>query len=262
MKSLLLTILYLFAITLSNAQKFTPEAIPIGISGAQDIAIDDYNNDGLPDMAITTGVNTVRIKLNEGNRVFSEGIDYLAENGLNIKSGDFNGDDNVDLAITRPDNNRVSVLLGNGDGTFQNTKNFVVGYRPRGIAIADFNNDNFMDIAVANRSEDSVSVLLSIGDGTFMDPIKFKTLYDPFELEAGDMNQDGAMDIVVGHRGYLSGQIFHGDGNGNFFPATYFDGSHWDIALGDMNNDGLLDIVTARAVGTGIDVIINEVNGV
>ena len=61
----------------------------------------------------------------------------------------------------------VSVLLGNGDGTFQTQKTYAVGYGPYSVAVGDFNGDGKADLAVANYGSDNVSVLLGNGDGTF-----------------------------------------------------------------------------------------------
>ncbi|WP_257128602.1 FG-GAP repeat domain-containing protein [Bacillus wiedmannii] len=57
--------------------------------------------------------------------------------------------------------NNVSILLGNGDGTFQAAVNFEVGQSPEVIIAADFNNDGAIDIAVPNYESNNVSVLLN-----------------------------------------------------------------------------------------------------
>ena len=69
-----------------------------------------------------------------------------------------------------PFENDVSVLLGNGDGTFQNQVTYAVGSGPDGIVAGDFNGDGRTDLAVANRNSNDVSVLLGNGDGTFTAP--------------------------------------------------------------------------------------------
>jgi hypothetical protein len=82
--------------------------------------------------------------------------------------GDFNRDGNLDLTITLFSRDRtVSILLGNGDGTFQAPVNYGVGVSPFSVATGDFNGDGELDLAVANEGSDTVSILLGNGDGTF-----------------------------------------------------------------------------------------------
>ena len=80
--------------------------------------------------------------------------------------GDFNGDGKADLAVAaHSDSHGVSVLLGNGNGTFQAAVNYVVGTNPWSVAVGDFNADGKADLAVANSGSDSVSMLWAMGTG-------------------------------------------------------------------------------------------------
>ena len=87
--------------------------------------------------------------------------------------GDFNQDGNKDLAVANRGSNNVSVLLGNGDGTFQPPVNFPVGGSPNSIVMDYFNGDSIQDLAVANGSNLSISVLLGNGNGTFQPALNF-----------------------------------------------------------------------------------------
>src|SRR6516162_3609420 len=80
---------------------------------------------------------------------------------------DFNGDGKLDVAVVNEGSNTVSVLLGNGDGTFRPKTDFATGTQPWGIAVGDFNGDGKLDLVVANRGAHSLSILLGNGDGTF-----------------------------------------------------------------------------------------------
>src|SRR5262249_25544042 len=80
-----------------------------------------------------------------------------------VAVADFNGDSTDDLAVLNLNSDTVSVLLGNGDGSFQPKKNYATGNYPGSLAVGDFNGDGFPDIAVANHNSDTVSVLLNNG---------------------------------------------------------------------------------------------------
>ncbi len=80
---------------------------------------------------------------------------------FSVAAGDFNGDGKVDLAVANEGSNSVSVLLGNGDGTFAAAQNFATGVNPWSVAVSDFNGDGKLDLAVANYGSGTVSVLLN-----------------------------------------------------------------------------------------------------
>ena len=104
-----------------------------------------------------------------GAKKFSAGTDPVAS-----VVGDFNQDGNQDLAVANLGSNDVSVLLGNGDGTFQPAVNFPVGGSPNSIVMDYFNGDSIQDLAVANGNPNpSISVLLGNGNGTFQSALNF-----------------------------------------------------------------------------------------
>ncbi len=90
-----------------------------------------------------------------------------------VATGDFNGDGKLDVVVANASSNNVSVLLGNGDGTFQAPVDYPTGSQPSSVAVGDFNGDGKLDLAVANQNcpsfpcgAGSVSILLGNGDGT------------------------------------------------------------------------------------------------
>jgi hypothetical protein len=84
-----------------------------------------------------------------------------------VVTGDFNGDGKRDLVTANSTANTISVLLGNGDGTFRAKVDYSVGKQPVSLAVGDFNGDGKTDIALANQSAKTLSILLGNGDGTF-----------------------------------------------------------------------------------------------
>jgi hypothetical protein len=127
---------------------------------------------------------------------------------LAVILADFNGDGISDLAIANISCNRVSVLLGNGDGTFQPESTYDTDACPFAIAAGDFDGDGKLDLLTANHCAHSVSLLLGNGDGTFQIQQKLQTGDSPWSLGVGDFNGDGRADFVVTTLGDSVANVF------------------------------------------------------
>lgn len=140
-------------------------------------------------------------------------------NPTNVAVADFNNDNKQDLAVTNQISNDVSILLGNGNGTFGTQSLFSVGSSPYAIAAGKFNADNNFDLAVANSGSNNISILIGNGDGTFSAPTNFLAGSSPISLAVGDFNNNGTQDLVVANfGGFFSGSVsvLLGNGNGGF----------------------------------------------
>ena len=91
----------------------------------------------------------------------------------------------------------MSILLGNGDGTFQNQVTYTVGSFPDAIVAGDFTGDGRTDLAVANYKDNDVSILLGKGDGTFQTQVTYAVGSGPDAIVAGDFTGDGRTDLAV-----------------------------------------------------------------
>ena len=170
----------------------------------QSIVTGDFNGDGKTDLAVTDN-NGVDILLGNGDGSFQPFINYPA--GLNpgsIAVGDFNADGKLDLAVGNinfdsgvSNQNNVSILIANGDGTFQPPVNYAASNYPAAIAVSDFNGDGKLDLAVANDITQTVSILLGKGDGTFGPPLNQNLTFGPMSIAVADFNGDGSVDIAV-----------------------------------------------------------------
>src|SRR5438270_739962 len=154
---------------------------------------------------------------------FQPRVDYgVGPTPFSVAVGDFNGDGHPDLAVTNSGTtgtNGVSILLGNGDGTFQTHVDYAADDRPTSLVAADFNRDGKLDLAIVNGSSSTLSILLGNGDGTFKAHVDYPTVAaNPQWLVAADFNNDGILDVATANYGpdYYGGSVsvFLGNGDG------------------------------------------------
>jgi hypothetical protein len=137
------------------------------------IAAGDFDQDGKQDLVVPdSGSNMVSVLLGNGDGTFQPHVDYpVGVVPYSVAVADFNGDGKPYLAVSNAvctfvsstcPRGTVSILLGNGDGTFQPGAQYLVGMSPVGLAAADLNGDGGADVAVANTFSNSVSVLLNL----------------------------------------------------------------------------------------------------
>ena len=185
-----------------------------------------------------------------------------------VAVGDFNGDGKPDLAVVNSYSNNVSILLGNGDGTFQIHVDYPTGAQPGSVAIGDFNGDGKLDLAVVNSYSNNVSVLLGNGNGTFQPAVSYGTGSGtgPAFVAVGDFNRDGKLDLAVANSNSSNVSVLLGNGDGTFQTAVNYDvgGAPTSIAVGDFNHDGKLDLAVAVPVpgpSTYVSVLLGNGDG-
>src|SRR5262249_26442328 len=161
--------------------------------------------------------------------------------------------------------NGASVLLGNGDGSFQDALPFAVGDSPAGGATGDFNGDGRLDVAFTNffSDEHGLSVYLGRGDGTFQDPLRFDVGPQPYGLVTGDFNGDGYLDLANTNYGAQSVSVLPGRGAGTFGDETRFatQGLPESLLARDFNGDGRLDLAVTSDVSDSLSVLLGRGDG-
>jgi hypothetical protein len=235
-------------------------------SFAPSLAVADINGDGRLDL-VWSGYNndTANVMLGKGDGTFQPSLSYptgRAPEG--IVTGDFNNDAKLDLAtaneffsISQNFPGTMSVLLGNGDGTFQGFTNYDATEDPYGIAVGDFNSDGNLDAVVANSGDEVVTVFLGRGDGSFENGVEYGGDVGCIDVIVADFDLDGKLDLAVANTNSNDVSILLGNGDGTFQPALNFatGTAPYAVATGDFNRDGYLDLVTANYVGTTITVL-------
>src|SRR5262245_47293895 len=163
---------------------------------------------------------------------------------FSLTVGDFNRDGRQDLAVANNGSDTVSVLLGQGDGSFHSAVHYAAGFSPASVAVGDFNGDGKQDLAVANSLSDNVSVLLGQGDGSFQSAVPFAAGDAPRSVAVGDFNGDGKPDLAVAKGNSETVSVLLGQGGGSFNGDAYFDGWRPSCrAVGEVNRAGAADLV-------------------
>jgi FG-GAP-like repeat/Abnormal spindle-like microcephaly-assoc'd, ASPM-SPD-2-Hydin len=217
----------------------------------------DLNNDGKLDLIVfieDVEAANPYVALGNGDGTFQPLL--AIPNATTLEThlpvlGDFNKDGNLDLALINYNSSpsTISILLGNGDGTFQPaiiTSQANTFYS--GLVVGDFNEDGNLDIVTnySNGSGSGISVLLGNGDGTFQAPVDY-AIQCPVSL-VGDLNGDGKLDLLGFVSNDLPTPIYtqFGNGDGTFQACVTSQGLGFlvDASLADVNGDGILDLIT------------------
>ncbi|HUO59630.1 MAG TPA: FG-GAP-like repeat-containing protein [Candidatus Acidoferrales bacterium] len=248
-------------------------------SGGQEsraVAVGDLNHDGYPDIVVASecavagpchtpgALPELSVLLNNGDGTFKLTQSYYPASGsTSLTLADINSDGNEDILLnvcegTGCGSGAFVVLLGNGDGTFQ--QSLIPGADLPGITtMADVNHDGKLDIVIVSTQyvTSQVTVYLGNGDGTFRAGLKTDLgSFSTQSVAIKDLNGDGNPDLVIANPcaapTVCSGsvRVALGNGDGTFGPVrTYFSGGYTPeyVVIADISGDGKPDIVIANS---------------
>ncbi len=193
---------------------FFPASESMPASAPHALTVADFDGDSLLDLATANRLsNTVSVLEGNGDGTFLPPLGPFAVGAhpVWIVAADLNRDDQLDLVTANrgesfvPDST-VSVLLGDGTGSFLPRADFVVGAGPEAVVSSDFDGDAFEDLAVVHVSTSGLlTILPGRGDGTFEARVGFETGGSPRALAVGHLDGDGWPDIATAN--YIGGSV-------------------------------------------------------
>ncbi len=187
---------------------------------------------------------------------------------IGMVSADFNRDGHLDLAISNCGAATISVLLGIGNGSFQQPAISFgsSGNNPYWLVAHDFNHDLNIDLAVCNEGSGTIAILLGLSNGSFQLPATTFSSEGivPSSIIAADVNNDNNADLIVTNTGSDIITIFLGIGNGTFQVSgtSYTTGTYpSSIASGDFNTDGNIDLAVVSRGSNQLLIFLGVGNG-
>ena len=238
-----------------------------------DVAVGDFNKDGKLDAVGTDPGSYLDLMLGNGNSSL-QAPKITNLKGPVVLVADWNGDGKLDTAVLSTSvvnmaNGGITLMLGNGDGTFGAGVMVQKTTAPVDVAVGDLNGDKIPDLAIALLDPASqwmpgtLVTLLGKGDGTFLAGSTSALGAHPVSLALADFNGDGILDVVTandatGGGGMADMSVLAGKGDGSFSAQAKLSAAGGALRAADVNGDGKVDLVVRVANPPAISVLLNN----
>ncbi|CAF0849676.1 unnamed protein product [Adineta ricciae] len=233
----------------------------------------DVNHDNQVDLIVTIYYSrVVVVMLGQKDGTFITAATYSTGSNsrpYSVVVGDWNRDNNTDIAVANCNSNNVLTLEGNGDGTFGNSATYSTGdiSCPEWINFGDFNNDSLLDLVVANYASNTLGVFLgfsyikAVREGTYSTGSSPR----PRVVNLGDFNHDDKLDVAIANYQLGDVGILLGHPNGSYPTQNVYSiddlSFPTSLAIGNLNNDSYLDICVANSGTESVTVLYGNGNG-
>ncbi len=232
----------------------------------------DFNNDGNADFILGQGQvenNSLYIFFGNGENGVTNiskidtGIIIVSK--ASVFASHLNNDDNLDVAYVYMDENdnnkaKLTILLGNGDGTFQDPlSSQITNAGPSNLICKDFNHDGYIDIAIINSSTYFLYIYENDGNGNFTMTNYYPLADFPSEITANYLNSDSHIDLAISHGGADEISILYGNGDATFISTNISVNEEFSsIVSHDFNEDGYCDLAVSS--NNGVEIYQNNNN--
>lgn len=255
---------------------------PLPFEGAADVEVSsvvqtaglcgaDLDKDGRTDLVALSGATArLTMLLNRAGGYRAAGEIDAGASASGCATGNFNGDGEVDVAVSHHDNDEVWLFFGKGAGTFEAPRKVRVPVaKPHAhmLLVADANEDRLADLLLAQADDNKVWVLIGDGEGGFLpssgSPIS--TGNHPYIVAASDFNGDGHLDVATPNWYGKSVSAFLGDGKGRFreAPNSPIGGFTGPTALSaaDLTGDGKVDLAVGNDDSNKVQILVGDGKG-
>ncbi|WP_428939628.1 FG-GAP-like repeat-containing protein [Fontivita pretiosa] len=249
----------------ADIQKFaatTPIDLPLPF-GPDFVAVRDLNHDNLLDIVATSfNAGLISVLSARGNFAFASASFRAASGARSLVFGDFNNDGHVEIALTRSFEKVLSILPGNGDGTFRAAVHAPLDFIPSDLVVADFNRDGRSDLAGIDFFADRLHILLGSGRGSFARAANssYPTGAGPTSIAATDLNADGITDLVSANLVADNITLWLGNGDGTFRAQAAVAAGDGPTFVGvvDLDRNRRPDLLVLSSLDDALSVYMNE----